>query len=236
MVRCYDRCKSLPFIHGGEGRFIPSTGSAIIKEIEAVIGQVKGVVSAQVVCDNNSIAEIHVLADDSRTPKQIVRDIESATLVKLGTVLDHKQISVAQLGQKTERRGGRGSRFQFDRISCSTGSAEIDVAISLRLDDEMFTAAAAGPNTRQYRLRLVAEATLRAVEQYLGGINRFVAVDVQKVWIAGQEIIVVLTSLCLGSAEEILAGTAPNRGDEIGSTVRATLDAINRRLNTIERV
>lgn len=180
--------------------------------------------------------EIHVLADHTRTPKQIVRDIESATLIKLGTALDHKQISIAQLGEKEKAAFVPCSRFQIERIGSSVGGGELQITLTISLGEEVFTATATGPNTRQFRLRLVAEATLKAVEQYLRSKNKFVAADVQRVRMAGQEIIVVIISLCFGSGEEILPGSALNKGDEMEATVKATLDTINRRLFAIERV
>lgn len=218
------------------GRILTHNLSSYVKEIEAVISQVKGVLSSQVVCKNDDIVEIHVLADHSRTPKQIVRDIESATLIKVGTALDHKQISVAQLGEKEQATFAPTPRFQFERISSSAGGGEVEIAVKIRLGEEVYIASATGPNTGQCRLRLVVEATLNAIEQYLESKNRLVAMDVRKIPVAGQEIIIVVVSLCPGSGEEFLPGSALNKGDEMEATVRATLDTINRRLFAIERV
>ncbi len=122
-----------------------------------------------------------------------------------------------------------GPVLQLHRISCLTGNEEIEVTITISPGEELFTATISGPNTRQYRLRLAAEATLNSVEQCLGGNNKFVVADVRKLGIAGQELIIVVVSLCLGQDEEILPGLALNRGDEMEATARATLDAINRR-------
>lgn len=200
-----------------------------------MISQVKGVLSSKVVCENQDIAEIHVLADHSRTPKQIVRDIESAALIKLGTSLDHKQISVVQLGEAGKTISLPGPELQLQRINCSTSSEEIEVTVTINPGEETFAATVSGPNTRQYRLRLAAEAVLHSVEQYLGGGSKFIAADVQKIHIAGQKAIVVVISHCLGQEEEILPGIALNRGDEMEAAARATLDAINRSLGTAGR-
>jgi len=191
-----------------------------------VISQVKGVLSAQVVCENQNIAEIHVLADHSRTPKQIVRDIESAVLIKLGASLDHKQISVVQLGEAS-KFSLSGLPLELERISCSSSSEEIEITVAINLGDE-FAATVTGPNSRPYRPRLAAEAALRSVEQFLGGCSRFIAADVQKIRIAGQEAIAVVISHCMGQVEEILPGIALNRGDDMEAAARAALDAVRR--------
>ena len=41
------------------------------------ISKLAGVMSSNVVFEDGEITEIHVLADTSRTPKQIVRDVQS---------------------------------------------------------------------------------------------------------------------------------------------------------------
>lgn len=217
------------------GRLISSRNDFNIREIESVISQVKGVLSSKVVCEDHDIVEIHVLADHSRTPKQIVRDIESAVLVKLGTPLDHKQISVVQLGEAGKTIPIPGPALQLQRINCSAGNEEIEVMVTINPGEEIFSATVSGPNTRQYRLRLAAEAALRSVEQYLGGGSKFLAADVQKIHIAGQEAIVAVISHCMGQDEDILPGIALNRGDEMEAAARATLDAVARRWRTAGR-
>ncbi len=217
------------------GRIISGKINSHAKEIEAVISQVKGVLSSQVVCEDNTIVEIHVLADHSRTPKQIVRDIESATLLRLGTTIEHKQVSVVQLGEADKLLFSSSSRLKLHKINCSTSCGEIAITVTVSMGEKMFAASVLGPNTKQYRLRLVAEATLNAVEQYLGIKGIFIATDVQKSGIAGEEIIIAIISLCLERGEEILPGAALNKSDVMEATARATLDAINRRLIAMNR-
>ena len=98
--------------------------------------------------------EIHVLADHTRSPKQVVRDIESAVLVKLGKALDHKRISVAQLGDADKQPGTFGPRLLLQKINYSTGNNEIAVTITVTVDENSYTATVEGLNTKHYRLRL----------------------------------------------------------------------------------
>ncbi|MEW5785618.1 MAG: hypothetical protein AB1767_11180 [Bacillota bacterium] len=190
----------------------------------------QGVISGRVVSSGGEIVEIHVLADHTRSPKQVVRDIESAVLVKLGNALDHKRISVAQLGDADKQPAVLGPRLLLQRIDYSTGNGEINVKITVTIEGEPYTATIAGLNAKQHRLRLAAEATLSAVAQYLGASAKFVTIDVQKLVMAGQEAIIVLVSLNYDHAEEELLGAALNKGDDLEATARATLDAVNRRL------
>ena len=45
---------------------------------KALVLRLAGVLGAEFFLENGSIREIHVLADETRSPKQIVRDIQSA--------------------------------------------------------------------------------------------------------------------------------------------------------------
>ena len=65
---------------------------------ENQIVQLEGVISANIsLKENGEIDEIHVIADKSRNPKNIVRDIETLFHVNLNQEIDHKKISIAQL-------------------------------------------------------------------------------------------------------------------------------------------
>lgn len=186
------------------------------------------------VYEGSTIVEIHVLADGSRSPKQVVRDIESAVLVKLGITLDHKRISVAQLGADEKTLPLNNLRLRLLRIGYSNSGGESTVSISVTLDEEVFEASASGPGLNQNRLRLTARATLTAIEQYLGVENLFVLSDIKKIHIANQEAIIAAISFFRNSREEILLGAVLNTGDDLDGAAKAILDAINRRLIFIE--
>jgi len=151
-------------------------------------------------------------------------------LVKLGKALDHKRISVAQLGDADKIPGLLGPRILLKKINYSTSNNVISVTITVTVNDNSYTATVEGLNNRHYRLRLAAEATLSAATQHLGDNAKFVTTEVQKILMAGQEAVVVLVSLNYDQDEEDLLGAALNKGDDLEATARATLDAVNRRL------
>jgi hypothetical protein len=58
------------------------------------------VLSARVVTTPlGEVSEVHVLAQSGLSPKQIVRNIESALLAQLGLKIAHRKISVAQTAE-----------------------------------------------------------------------------------------------------------------------------------------
>ena len=74
----------------------------LILEIETALSHVAEIRAARIVSsDEGVIQEIHNLADPSKSPKQLVRDIESTIMASFGIPVDHKKISIAQLGHET---------------------------------------------------------------------------------------------------------------------------------------
>ncbi|HHX77526.1 MAG TPA: hypothetical protein GX697_04175 [Firmicutes bacterium] len=205
-----------------------------IKECENLILQVRGVVSTQIVKGNSGeISEIHVLADSSRSAKQVVRDIESAVLVQLGIELDHKKISVAQLQAGEEEPSPIRPRLESIEITVKGTMAEAN--ISINFDTITHQGKAKGANVSRNRLRLAAIATLNAVESYLGGTVSFMLEDVQKINFSGREVVLVGISLITPVGEETLLGAALVARDERESAVKAALDALNRRLILLKK-
>ncbi|MFW6089705.1 MAG: hypothetical protein ACODAB_08125, partial [Gemmatimonadota bacterium] len=68
-----------------------------LRRIERLLTELEGVGSLKIVPDGHGgIDEVHVLSASDLTPKQIVRNIESALLAEFGLQIDHRKISIAQ--------------------------------------------------------------------------------------------------------------------------------------------
>lgn len=67
-----------------------------IKRAEELLSTLPGVIAARIIAgDSGAVDEIHVLTTADLTPKQTVRNIESALIAHLGMRVDHRKISVA---------------------------------------------------------------------------------------------------------------------------------------------
>lgn len=67
-----------------------------IKRAEELLQTLPGVIAARIIAsDTGAVDEIHVLTSAEVTPKQTVRNIESALIAHLGMRVDHRKISVA---------------------------------------------------------------------------------------------------------------------------------------------
>src|ERR1017187_8006230 len=67
-----------------------------LKKAEELLATLQDVVSARIVSDaTGAIDSIHVLVMGTTSPKQVVRNVESALMAHLGIRVDHRKISVA---------------------------------------------------------------------------------------------------------------------------------------------
>lgn len=197
-------------------------------DIESVVCRLKDVIAARVVTDSTGeVVEVHVLTGSSRSPKQVVRDVESAVNARLGIALDHKKISVAQVDDGSSRYDH--SRLKFSDVSISFSGNRAEATVRLMRDGAVCSGTAAGSASAQ--MKLIANATLRAIED--SGADCSVALeDVEEVTVGGRRVAVVLVSLSTDRSEDILSGSAVIKQDLWKGVVNATLDAVNRRLFT----
>lgn len=210
-----------------------SVSPATIAEIEEALSQVSEIKAARVVASpEGHIDEIHVLALPSKSPKQLVRDIESTIMATFGISVDHKKISIAQLGQDAVPKSSPYDhpRALIRSVSAETAGLEVKVSVALEIGGELFIGTASGPGSQTTRQRLVAQAALNAVEHYLQGSLAFALEDVAIVKLGQQSVAVACISLVTSLGEQPLTGAALVRQSEKDSIVKATLDAINRRL------
>jgi len=142
----------------------------VVEKIENDIRMLKGVVSANVVLSPEGIEidEVHIVATSVRQPKQIVRDVETLILSNHDIRIDHKKISIAQIGDVDlesaaqvkviiEGPGERLERIRFVSAISNTYGLRWEVNVELERAGIPSTAAANGAS-RQQPPRTVREA------------------------------------------------------------------------------
>ena len=152
-----------------------------ISEAEALIQTLNGVLSARIVTGRGGVVEeIHVLTSEDLSPKQTVRNVESALLAHFDLAVDHRKISVAQTSRGIpDSQAEEGSvSLLFDastplpdtRILYRSHSTESEssnrarVKVTLEWADEKFEGTAVSTDLPRPRLEAASNATLRAVE------------------------------------------------------------------------
>ncbi|NLM51569.1 MAG: hypothetical protein GX197_01940 [Firmicutes bacterium] len=200
-----------------------------IEECESLLKQIRDIISVSVVMgEQNQIEEIHVLAEDNRSAKQLVRDIETLLRVEYGIELDHKKVSVVQLNQK--QRNLQTKRLKFSAVSYTIQENRLEAIVELTSGQQAYQGRTSGPNSRHNSLRLFAEATIEAIKCFLPEEMTILLEDVAAYPLGRQTIVSVAVTFIQGMADEFLVGSAVVRQEEKEAVVRATLDAINRRV------
>lgn len=200
-------------------------------QIEGVLRELRGVCGARVIADESGlIQEIHLLVEADRNPKQAVRDVESALLAHFGINIDHRKVSVAQKGSASRLHDPLRLRWQDVQIS-HEGTRAV-VTVLLERGGNVFRGVASGVRSSTQIPRLVASATLRAVEAAHGLCERFGLEDVTtSTVVGGYPVAVVLVSAVRDQGEDLLVGSALIRQDALRAVGLATLDAVNRRVS-----
>ncbi|MDN5313289.1 MAG: hypothetical protein PWQ68_2263 [Thermoanaerobacteraceae bacterium] len=204
-----------------------------IKHCEEIIRSIKDIVSAKIITSSEGkISEIHVIASSKRNPKQIVRDIESALIATLGSEIDHKKISVAQINHENEYMFD--VRLKIDGIGVRNYRFNYEASVTLSdRDGNTYEGKAEGPGSIHGRLRTVAVATLNAIQQFLGGSFILSLEDVVGFKIGGKEALGVLVSMVIEGSEEHFLGSALIKQDKTEAAVAAVLNAVNRKISFI---
>ena len=198
-------------------------------ECENLIKQIRDVISVTIASnDQKEIEEIHVLAEDTRNAKQLVRDIETLLRVEYGLDLDHKKISIVQLGK--DQKLFQGKRLQFSSIQYSQKGTKIEAVVELISAKRASQGKRSGANSRSNRLKLFAEATLEAVAEFLDTGSSVILEEVSQFTMADRFFVCTALTYMSGKEEEFLLGSALVKTDEREAVVRATLAALNRRI------
>jgi hypothetical protein len=85
-----------------------------IQRAEELLATLPGVISARIVAGaNGAVEEIHILTSTDVTPKQTVRNVESALIAHLGMRVSHKKISVATSDEAQRPSRAAGPALQL---------------------------------------------------------------------------------------------------------------------------
>ena len=191
------------------------------------INKIDSVISSKVIVVDGELTEIHVLSNNSRSPKQIVRDVETAIITIYDYRIDRKIISIAQIETEYDEKL---KRIKFDGISFSASDNITECTVSLIYEDEEYSVAQRGIRTLANKRKIVADTTIKVVEKILGLSALF---DIQDVNIHSSNsvnFVTVLVNMLINGNEETMVGAAIVKNDENEAIAKATLGTINRRV------
>lgn len=219
-----------------------------IRRAEELLATLPGVLSAKIVAsDTGAVDEIHLLTTSEYTPKQTVRNVESALIAHLGMRVDHRKISVA-MSSEAHRPEARAEpvdtallqavmpenatrrRIYFEDVEVRRSRARgVTCRVTLRKGEESFVGEADGVESERARVELAARAALKAIGQAERGSERTLALDGVRVIDAfDREFVFVGVSARVGRESALLTGSCEIRENPETASVLAALDATNR--------
>lgn len=221
--------------------------ATLIQSAEEQLAQIAGVESVAIDHVQGQIEAIHVLADERRRPKQIVRDVISSLRTIFDVSVDHKKISVVCRPVGTTAtsarplpnrlRGHRLSpRVQVHSVTVRDQGQECTAEVVLTHEGREVMGQASGSGSRAEEARLLADATARALGRFLNTQYRVSIGRVENIpSYSGRGAILVTVLLGDGRQERPLLGCCWSDEGLRRAAVYATLDATNRVFGRLER-
>lgn len=204
-----------------------------VHSVSAYIGYIDmlpGVLNSNVVLDGNAITEVHVLSDFSRSPKQLVRDIQSLLMAKFGMEIDHKVISVAQVDMNLAAKSS--DRLAIEEVALTKRRGGSDFSITLSYRGVKYVGASSCTNDSADYARAIAQATLEAAGQAQSNKQVLSVLDARFCELAGQRAVTVCVSVRTpsGVVGRYIGSAFIYDDDTETAIVRATLCAVNRKV------
>jgi hypothetical protein len=222
-----------------------------IQRAEELLGTLPGVISAKIIAgQGGEVDEIHLLTTPELSPKQTVRNVESALLAHLGMRVSHKKISVATStdpNARPARPSGDAGRLSGEVVAVAMGpqlpkrriyfedvevrrsrTKGVTCRVTLRKGEQTYVGEAEGMDHERLRIELAARATLTALTQ-AEGEGRALALEGCKSFEAfDREFVFVGITAKAGRDTILLTGSAEVRESPETAGVLAVLDATNR--------
>jgi hypothetical protein len=152
---------------------------------------------------------------------QIVEDAE----MRAAAAMPEPDIELPQ-----QRVAGRPA---ISRMHLVSSGLDVTATVTLTSDGRIAAGESRGSASQSGVQRAVASATLRAVEELSGDVARFELDHLEISQLGADRTVVVALTMLSSRGSERLTGAASVREDVRQAVIRATLDALNRRLETL---
>lgn len=236
----------------------PIAGTVLpIERAEELLVTLPGVLNVRIVAGpTGEVSEVHVLTTTEVSPKQTVRNVESALLANLGMRVSHKKISVAtsegpaaeaiRAARYTPGHGAHAvpsapvvpveasaksvrRRIVFEDVEVRRSRASgMSCRVTLRCGDDVFVGEAQGLETDRLRIETAARAAMVAVAQ-ADQEGRTLAFEGARVVDAfDRQFVFVGLTTRFGRDSALLTGSAEVKEGIETASVLAVLDATNR--------
>lgn len=203
-----------------------------------------GVLAVRMVAsESGEVSEIHLLTTSENTPKQTVRNVESALMAHLGMRVDHRKISVATSvdPQKTveakamQEMASLGPaaeparRLYFENVEVRRSrSRGVTCRVTLRKGDQSIVGDSEGAESDRSRAELAARATLIAIGKSEGEETALTLDGCKLLDAFDRAFVFVGITARTGRDSVVLTGSCEMKESPETASVLAVLDATNR--------
>jgi len=223
-----------------------------LKKAEELLSTLQDVVSARIVADaTGGIDSIHLLVMGSTTPKQVVRNVESALMAQLGMRVDHRKISVATTVKRppanpeifgepvVESKSGPsspgaiapgvGRALYFEDVEVRGSRAKgVACKVTLRRGKDQFVGEAEGFESDRSRVEIAARAALAAIALCDGGELKLSYEGGKLIDAFEKQLVLVGISVRQARESILLTGICEVKESLETASVLAVLNATNR--------
>lgn len=234
----------------------PIAGTVLpIRRAEELLATLPGVIAARIIAGaTGEVDEIHCLTTTEYTPKQTVRNIESALIAHLGMRVDHRKISVATSADAPRARAAVGAPpavedaapavaaavagraedyarrvLYFDDVEVRRSRLKgVTCRVTLRKGDEVLVGEAEGAESDRARVDLAARATLLAIGTSDDAAHGFALEGVKIVDAFERTFVFVGVMARHGRNSALLTGSCEIKENAETASALAVLDATNR--------
>ena len=231
----------------------PIAGSVLpIRRAEELLATLPGVIAARIIASaTGEVDEIHCLTTTEFTPKQTVRNVESALIAHLGMRVDHRKISVATSADAPRARAAVAVAPAEEPASVAAASTRVDefarrvlyfddvevrrsrlkgvtCRVTLRKGDEVLVGESEGAESDRSRVELAARATLLAIGTSDDVERGFALEGVLIVEAFERSFVFVGVTARHGRNTALLTGSCEIKESAETASALAVLDATNR--------
>jgi hypothetical protein len=148
-------------------------------------------------------------------------------------VVDRPAAPAAELPERGVPAPRAAARPSIARMHLVSSGLDVTASVTLSSGERTAVGEARGAASQSGVHRAVATATLRAVEDLVDGQVRFELDHLEITPMGSERTVVVALTLLTAKGSERLTGAAGVREDVRQAVIRATLDALNRRLEML---
>ena len=209
-----------------------------LKKAEELLSTLQDVVSARIVADaSGGVDSIHVLVMGTTTPKQVVRNIESALMAQLGMRIDHRKISVATTMRRptTNPEGepmaevGVGRALYFEDVEVRGSRAKgVACKVTLRRGKEQYVGEAEGFESERSRVEIAARAAVAAIALCDSGELKLSFEGAKVIDAFDRQLVLVGVLVHVGRNNVLLTGSCEVKESLETASALAVLNATNR--------